>query len=371
MTRLRDLGVRIGRLEPGPYNAITDVEGVRVGHSTLISGHGPLVTGVGPVRTGVTAVLPNADNVFHKRVFGGAFVLNGAGEMSGLIQVLEWGLIETPILLTNTFSVGAVSEAVVRHMTARHPGIGRELDVVIPLVGECDDSYLNDIAGRHVRAVHVDAAIASARGGPVQEGSVGGGTGMVAFDLKGGIGTSSRVLRAAHGGYTIGILLMSNVGRLGDLRLDGYPLGRRLSPVVGSASEPQRECYGSIICVVATDAPLLTHQLSRLAKRAALGIGRVGSYAAHGSGEIVIAFSTPNTVSRELREPTSLITVLDDRCMNPLYGAAIEATEEAMLNAMVAAETMVGIDGRVVEALPHQAIREAAEVLRRTPWSGP
>jgi D-aminopeptidase len=367
LTRLRDLGISIGVHPPGPLNAITDVEGVRVGHHTLVHGEGDLEVGVGPVRTGVTAVLPNDGDIFEDRMVAGAFVLNGAGEMSGLIQVLEWGLIETPILLTNTLAVGTVSDAVVRHMTSSHPGIGDEHDVVIPLVGECDDSHLNDIAGRHVKWEHVFAAIDSASSGPVTEGSVGGGTGMVSFDLKGGIGTSSRRLSEADGGYTIGVLVMSNVGRLADLRVDGYPIGRRLDRQL--TYERRRSLYGSIIAVLATDAPLSAHQVTRLCKRVALGIGRVGSFAAHGSGEIVMGFSTANRVPRGRTARTYTVTQLADRYMDPLYVAAIEATEEAIINAMVAAEPMTGVNGRRVEALPHEALRAVALALERNSFT--
>ncbi|MFT5356320.1 MAG: D-aminopeptidase, partial [Polyangiales bacterium] len=224
--RARDLGIEIGSFMPGPLNAITDVAGVRVGHHTLISGEGTLEVGKGPVRTGVTAILPNGGDIFHHRVTGGAFVLNGAGELSGLTQVQEWGLIETPIILSNTLAVGACSEAVVQYMVGLNPGIGQEHDVVIPLVGECDDSWLNDAAGGHVQAEHVHAALNAAKSGAVTEGSVGGGTGMVTCDLKGGIGTSSRVVSLADDAcsFTVGVLVMSNFGVLEDLRIDGYPL---------------------------------------------------------------------------------------------------------------------------------------------------
>src|SRR5512144_3083347 len=226
--RARDLGIRLGRYKPGRWNAITDVGGVKVGHSTVIRGAGPLKVGRGPVRTGVTCILPNPANVFQERVVGGGFVLNGAGEVSGMTQLMEWGLIETPIFLTNTLSVGAVSDAAVKWMVEKYPSIGGEHDVIIPLVGECDDSWLNDVAGRHVKEQHVYEAIQSASSGPVTEGSVGGGTGMITCDFKAGIGTASRKLPESMGGYTVGVLVMSNFGLMRQLRVGGLPLGEVL-----------------------------------------------------------------------------------------------------------------------------------------------
>ena len=363
--RLRDLGVKIGAYTPGPLNAITDVAGVMVGHHTLNYGEGTLHVGTGPVRTGVTAILPNGGDIFHHRVTGGVFVLNGAGELSGLTQVQEWGLIETPIILSNTLAVGACGEGVVQYMVERNPGIGQEHDVVIPVVGECDDSWLNDAAGAHVQAEHVHLALNAAKGGPVAEGSVGGGTGMVTCDLKGGIGTSSRVVSLSAGdhSFTIGVLVMSNFGILEDLRVDGYPLGRRLA-MQNKEQNRRLADYGSIITVVATDAPLLPHQLVRLSKRAALGIGRTGSVAAHGSGEIVIAFSTANTLPRQVTDPIRRLGMLQDRFIDPLYRSVIDTTEEAILNAMVAAEPMVGRDGHQIDALPHDELRRLATLDR-------
>jgi D-aminopeptidase len=334
----------MGRFRPGRWNAITDVAGVRVGHSTIVRGAGPLRPGKGPVRTGVTCVLPRAENVFTERAVGGAFVLNGAGEVSGLTQLVEWGLLETPIFLTNTLSVGAVSEAAVKWMIEHNPGIGGVHDVIIPLVGECDDSWLNDVAGRHVREQHVYEAIQTASDGPVPEGSVGGGTGMITCDFKAGIGTSSRKLPEAMGGYTVGVLVMSNFGLMRQLRVGGLPLGEVLAERFRDLPRRERS-YGSIIAVVATDAPLATHQLNRLAKRAALGIGRVGSSAMHGSGEILVAFSTANAVPRETRKMVYRMKVLLDARLDPLYEAVIETTEEAILNALCAARDMEGVNG--------------------------
>jgi D-aminopeptidase len=362
-SRLRDLGIEIGRYPTGPLNAITDVRGVRVGHSTIVEGEGMLHKGIGPVRTGVTAVLPGVRDPFMDRIIGGAFILNGAGEMSGLIQLQEWGLIETPILLTNTLSVGTVSNAAVEWMIERTPGIGVEHDVIIPIVGECDDSFLNDIAGGHVHAEHVFDALDGASDGPVAEGNVGGGTGMVTCDLKGGIGTSSRRLAEDDGGYTVGVLVMSNFGRLEDLRVDGLPVGRVLAGELGELRR-RRSIYGSIIAVIATDAPLMTHQINRLCKRVALGIGRVGSYAAHGSGEIVLGFTTANTVPRVMVSRVHHVSILADRFIDPLYQAAIECTEEAILNALCAGETMSGVNNHVVPALPLERVAKIWQVAR-------
>jgi D-aminopeptidase len=355
--RARDLGIRLGRYKPGRWDAITDVAGVKVGHSTVIRGAGPLKVGKGPVRTGVTAILPNPANVFEERVVGGGFILNGAGEVSGMTQLLEWGLLETPIFLTNTLSVGAVSDAAVKWMVERFPGIGDEHDVIIPLVGECDDSWLNDIAGRHVRDEHVYEALRTASDGPVPEGNVGGGTGMITCDFKAGIGTSSRKLPEALGGYTVGVLVMSNFGVMRQLRVGGLPVGEVLEARYRAMPRRQRS-YGSIIAVIATDAPLSTHQLNRLAKRAALGIGRVGSTAMHGSGEIVLAFSTANQVPRETRKMVYRMKILLDQRLDPLYEAVIEATEEAILNALCMARDMDGVNGNVCRALPLEDVKE-------------
>ncbi len=352
--RLRELGFAIGRIPPGPLNAITDVPGVRVGHTTLFAGDGPLVVGEGPVRTGVTAVLPH-DDIFYNRVIAGSFVLNGAGEVSGLTQVAEWGLLETPILLTNTLAVGKVSDAAVKWMTRRFPGIGTDYDVIIPLVGECDDSWLNDTVGRHVRSEHVYRAIEQATGGRVSEGSVGAGTGLITCDFKSGIGTSSRLVAmgssAASGPFNLGVLVQSNFGVMRSLRVDGTPVGELLEPHFATADRRLKNA-GSIIVVVATDAPLLSSQLVRLCKRAALGIGRVGSFAAHGSGEILIGFSTANKVPRVTSRMTASIEVLLDEACDGLYEAVVECTEEAIVNSLCMADDMRGPTGHVAPALP-------------------
>ena len=371
--RLRELGFSIGHIPTGRYNAITDVPGVRVGHTTLIEGEGPLVVGEGPVRTGVTAVLPHGD-IFHNRVIAGSFVLNGAGEVSGLTQVAEWGLLETPILLTNTLAVGKVSDAAVKWMTRHFPGIGTDYDVIIPLVGECDDSWLNDAVGRHVRSEHVYRAIEQASDGPVREGSVGAGTGLITCDFKAGIGTSSRRVTLGQTdqpgslrAYTLGILVQSNFGVMRSLRIDGVPVGEVLEPEV--TGHRRLKNAGSIIVVVATDAPLLSSLLVRLCKRAALGVGRVGSFAAHGSGEIIVGFSTANKVPRlgsdrdagNSRMTASIEVLLDEAC-DGLYEAIVECTEEAIINSLCMADEMTGPTGHVAPALP---LDRLAPILRR------
>lgn len=334
--------------------------GVRVGHATLISGEGQLDRGKGPVRTGVTCVMP-VDDIYRQRLIGGTFVLNGAGEVAGLTQVTEWGLIETPILLTNTLSVGKVSDAAVKWMSKKHPGIGGEEDVILPIVGECDDSYLNDAVGRHIRSEHVYKAIEGATTGRVAEGSVGAGTGMITCDFKAGIGTASRTIPAEVGIYTVGALVLTNFGVMSNLRVDGVPVGELLLPDYSRIGHRVHN-YGSIIVVLATDAPLLSSQLGRLCKRAALGIGRCGSYAAHGSGEIILAFSTANKVPRVAEGMTHRIESLLDRATGPLYEAVIEATEEAILNALCMASDMVGHGGHFAPALP---LDRVVEILRR------
>ncbi len=361
--RLRELGIIIGRYPTGRYNAITDIPGVLVGHSTIISGSGKLRVGKGPVRTGVTAILPNKGNIFQERVVGSGFILNGAGEISGLTQVIEWGIIETPIILTNTFAVGTCSEATVRFLVEKYPGIGVKHDVIIPVVGECDDSWLNDIAGRHIKYEHVYEAIRTATGGYVREGSVGGGTGMITCDFKAGIGTSSRKLPPNKGGYIVGVMVMSNFGRMQELRIDGLPIGKILKPDFKDFKF-REEGYGSIIVVVGTNAPLSNHQITRLCKRSALGIGRVGSFASHGSGEIIVGFSTANTVPRETKKMTYKIKILVDEALDPLYEAVIEATEEAILNSLCMAETMEGHSGHVAPALPLEKVKEIYQATR-------
>jgi len=355
--RFRELGYTVGRYPTGKFNAITDVEGVKVGYSTLIlGGADPLaqrqVRGKGSARTGVTAIIPG-ENIYDNRLLSGSFVLNGAGEVMGITQLSEWGLIETPIFLTNTLNVGKVADSCIKWMTDRHPMLGDMHDVVIPVVGECDDSFLNDVTGNPIKREHVYAALESAVSGPLLEGNVGGGTGMICCDFKAGTGTSSRKVAIGSGRYTVGVLVQSNFGVSHDLRMNGIPVGLLFNQEFKEIAMDRRvNNYGSIIVVIATDAPLWESQLSRLCKRAALAIGRCGSFAAHGSGEIILGFSTANKVPRETKKGTTRIELMLNESMNPLYEATIEATEEAIYNSICAAQTMVGFKGRKVLALP-------------------
>ena len=352
--RARDLGIPFDGI-PGALNAITDVQGVEVGHTTLISGSGPLKVGVGPVRTGVTAILP-LGKATTDAVFAGWFSLNGNGEMTGTTWLDESGFLDGPVMITNTHSVGVVRDAVVawkvKHGAPDPEGYWWSL----PVVAETWDGELNDINGFHVKAEDAFHALDTAHAGPVEEGNVGGGTGMVCNEFKGGIGTSSRKTDAKAGGYTVGVLVQCNYGRREELRVAGVPVGRELS-----GSDKRNKDIGSIIVVVATDAPLIPTQLKRVAKRVSLGLGRDGSYSGDGSGDIFIAFSTANPGalnSKGLRQ----ITMLPNDQLDPIFLATVQATEEAIINAMIAAETMTGINNRTVVALPHDQLRE---VLRK------
>jgi D-aminopeptidase len=349
--RLRELGIVIGQYVPGTLNAITDVAGVKVGHTTIIVGEGPLKPGHGPIRTGVTVVIPR-DDVWHKKVPAGSFVLNGTGEMTGLSWVAESGFLEYPIALTNTLNVPRVANGVMSWMIQRYPEIGITDDTLTPVVAECDDGRLNDIQGRHVSEQDVMAALDGASGGPVTEGTVGAGTGMVAYGFKGGIGTASRKLPEKEGGYTIGVLVNANHGRRPELVVAGVPVGRLYEPPaqVSEALSPGQS-EGSIIIIVATDAPLDARQLTRLAKRATLGLARTGSTVRHGSGDFILAFSTANVIPHYPKDPTYLLSHLADTHLNPLISATIEATEEAVLNALTMATTVQGRDGNRVEAI--------------------
>lgn len=341
--RARDLGIRIGTLPPGADNAITDVGGVRVGHVTLSSGSGRLVVGKGPVRTGVTALLPHGDDIYLNMVFAAAEVLNGNGEMTGVEWVNERGLLEVPIILTNTLSVGTAYNGVITYMLDQDPE-----RVPLPVVAECYDGGLNDIAGRHVREAHVLQAIASAAGGPVAEGSVGAGTGMRAYGFKAGIGTASRVVQR----HTVGVLVNANCGRRPELIVDGVPAGKRLRP-----ESPRRLRDGSIIILIGTDAPLIPTQLRRLCKRAPLGLARTGTVSRTSSGDLILAFSTAQRIPRNQAVVDTLLT-LRDRQLTPLFQAVVEATEEAILNAIIGEETMVGRDGNTIPGLPVELLME-------------
>ncbi|MGQ0810310.1 MAG: DmpA family aminopeptidase [Nitrospiraceae bacterium] len=363
--RVRDLGIIIGQYSPGPLNAITDVAGVKVGHVTLIEGEGPLKPGQGPVRTGATVIIPR-DDVWHKKVPAGAFVLNGTGEMTGLAWVAEAGFLEYPIALTNTLNVPRVANGVMSWMLKQYPGIGITDDTLTPVVAECDDGRLNDIQGRHVSEEHVMNALDQASSNVVAEGSVGAGTGMVSYGFKGGIGTASRRLWEEDGAYTIGVLVNANHGRRPELIVAGVPVGRlyeseRLTQGSMLETPPALHFWGqnawagaaegSIIVIIATDAPLDGRQLTRLAKRAALGLTRTGSTVRHGSGDFMLAFSTANIIPHYPPQPTYTITHLADVYLNPLINATVEATEEAILNALTMATTVVGRDGNRAEAV--------------------
>lgn len=351
--RAREFGVVTGLMEPGPLNAITDVPGVKVGHVSLVQGDGRLVPGEGPVRTGVTAILPHDGNVFKEKVRGAIHVINGFGKATGIAQVQELGVIETPVVLTNTLSVGAAWDALCSYMLSQNPEIGVSTGTVNPVVAECNDGFLNDIRGRHVKAEHVLSALETAAGGPVQEGNAGAGTGMCCLGFKGGIGTSSRRLGGTLAQRYLGVLVLANFGRAEDLLIAGVPVGVRLQEARRDPPAPP----GSIVTVLATDAPLSDRQIARVARRCQGGLARVGSVFSNGSGDFAIAFTTP-LCPEAAGEPF----VSDDSAeMGLLFRAAVEATEEAVLNALFAAETMAGRDGHVRRGLP---LDEVAEVLR-------
>ncbi len=355
--RARDLGVPFDGT-PGPYNAITDVKGVEVGHTTLISGSGKLIVGEGPVRTGVTAVLPRGRDA-NDSVFGAWFTLNGNGEMTGTTWLEDSGFLGGPIMITNTHSVGVVRDAVIAWKVKRGEPDAEGYWWSLPVVAETWDGYLNDINGFHVKPEHAFHALDSAHGGPVEEGNVGGGTGMICNEFKGGIGTSSRVLDAKAGGYTVGVLMQCNYGQRDQLRIAGVPVGKEIPD-----HTVWKDDVGSIIIVVATDAPLIPTQLRRLARKASLGLGRDGSYSGDGSGDIFVAFSTANPGAASSKGVHDL-KMLPNDSLDPLFLATVQATEEAVINAMVAAETMTGIDNHTVIALPHDRLREVLKKYNR------
>lgn len=352
--RARDLGIPLDGT-PGPLNAITDVAGVEVGHATIIQGEGKLIVGTGPVRTGVTAILPRGRDSADP-VFAGWFSLNGNGEMTGTAWIEESGFLEGPVLITNTTSVGTVRDAVVKWWISRDR---QQQPWVMPVVAETYDGYLNDTHGFHVKEKHVFEALDGARSGAVAEGNVGGGTGMTCFEFAGGIGTASRKGTARQGGYTVGVLVQANFGRRPQLQIAGVPVGREIPE---GAFRPRES--GSIIIVVATDAPLLPHQLKRLARRASLGLARTGSVSGNGSGDLFLAFSTANAGAARHPEVQKL-TMLPNEGMDALFEATVEATEEAILNALVAARTRTGRDDHKVLALPHERVREILKKYNR------
>jgi D-aminopeptidase len=354
--RARDLGVPfVGT--PGPLNAITDVAGVEVGHTTLISGSGPLKVGSGPVRTGVTAILPRGKADPLNPVFAGWFTQNGNGEMTGTTWVEESGQLVGPVMITNTHSVGVVRDAVIAWSLARY-----KIDLddwwSLPVVAETWDGWLNDINGFHVKPEHAFAALDAAKSGPVAEGNVGGGTGMVCYEFKGGIGTASRRVDDPSGPYTVGVLVQSNFGIRWQLTVAGVPVGQEIPvpPETAARPHPQGSSdVGSIIVVVAVDAPLLPHQLKRIARHASMGVARTGGMASNSSGDIFIAFSTANPGTGG-KDGLPAVKMLPNERITPLFEATVEATEEAIINALVAAESMTGVDGHRVEALPHDRL---------------
>ena len=343
--RARDLGIRPGELEPGPLNAITDVAGVRVGQVTLAEGEN--------VRTGVTAIVPHPGNMFREKVAAAVYIFNAFGKLVGTTQLEELGQLETPILLTNTLSVWDAAAAMADWMLLQRGN--EDVRSINPVVGETNDGWLNDIRGRHVKPEHVRRALESARGGPVEEGSVGAGTGTTAFGWKGGIGTSSRRLPQSKSGYTVGVLVQTNFG--GRLTMDGVPVWRELRP-----PESTQGGGGSCMIVVATDAPLDARQLKRLAARAIFGMARAGAAGDHSSGDYVIAFSTTNRYLVEAAQQTPTTLVREDQ-LSPLFRAARDATEEAIYNSLLRATTVRGQDGHLAEAIPIERLRE---ILRRS-----
>jgi D-aminopeptidase len=356
--RAREFGVAIGNLPTGARNAITDVEGVRVGHATVI--RDPWPNGAGAVRTGVTAIFPHEGLPWEERVYAGTHVLNGYGEMIGTNQVAEWGLLHSPIVMTSSLAIGRAYDATIRWRTERHATTTHD-GGDMPLVTECDDSFLNDVATFPLADEDVYAALDGANNGDVGEGCVGAGTGMQCMDFKGGIGTASRVIGA---GFTVGALVLTNFGDRENLRIDGAPVGAEITDLM-----PEEHSEGSCICVIATDAPMLPHQVRRLAVRAGLGLARTGSTAHNGSGELMIAFSTANRIPLETRDGTLEVRALLDgsasdrpAAFSDLFLATIEAVEEAVVNALFTATTTVGRDGNVLHALP---IDRTLEILER------
>lgn len=347
--RAREAGVWFGDLPTGTRNMITDVPGVRVGHCTLVRGSGVLRPGIGPVRTGVTMILPHSGSLYERPVKGAYFDFNGCGGLNGSPQIREFGVIESPIGLTNTMSMGAVSEGIIRYMLKENPGAGVSGDTIIPIVAECDDSYLNDAKGLHVREDHVAEAVANATD-VVAEGAVGAGTGMSCYDFKGGIGTSSRVISTPVGKYTLGSLVLSNHGEGKELRIDGVPVGRLLNQ-----PQERRVEQGSIVMVVGTDAPVDSRQLGRLARRAVLGLAVTGTSSHSGSGDIVVAFSTANLLDRFTHEGLVTQHLIMDKDLDVFFRATIDSIDESIINSLFKAETVKGRDDHVVEALPIEA----------------
>lgn len=350
--RAREIGIQIGVLPTGKLNGMTDVPGVKVGHVTRIVGEGHLSPGNGPIRTGVTAILPHDGNIFREKVTATAHIINAFGKSIGLPQLLELGNIETPILLTGTLNVWTAADALVDYVSAQNPGVYS----FNPIVGECNDSFLNDILGRHVQREHVFEALDNASHTNIEEGVVGAGVGMTGFGWKAGIGTASRVVQVDGTAYTTGALVLTNTGAASDLRIDGFPVGEHLTPEDISEDRP-----GSIMIIVATDAPVSHRQLTRVARRATFGLARTGAIASHGSGDFVIAFSTANRICGP-EGGASHPTFPDEGALSLLFRAVIEATEESIINSLLKAHTVVGRDGNTRHGIPIRRILEIMEL---------
>ena len=358
--RARDLGIPFAG-NTGPLNAITDIEGLTVGHETIIKD----LDGGKAVRTGVTAILPRGMRTNDLPVFGASFALNGNGEMTGTAWLEESGMFEGPVLITNTHSVGAVHEGAIEWRVEQGASDPGGFWWSLPIIAETWDGYLNDINGFHVRKEHAKAALAGAKTGPVQEGNVGGGTGMICHSFKCGIGTSSRIVETVDGKFTVGVLVQANYGSRETLRVAGVPVGKYYNSDMAfdEAGTPEKD-MSSIIIVVATDAPLLPHQLKRLAKRAALGLARNGSYAGNGSGDIFIAFSTANDNAKQGGAVTMVKMITNDE-IDPLFLGTVQATEEAIINALVAGKDMMGTQGRTVKAISHEKLQQIMQQHNR------
>ena len=331
--RIRDYGVKIGRLEPGIHNAITDVEGVTVGHVTLSNKN---------MQTGVTAILPHQGNIFKEKLIASSHVINGFGKTMGTIQMAELGTLETPILLTNTLNVGTAADVLIDYMLARNPEIGRTTGTVNPIVGECNDMFLNDIREKFVKDEHILQALENTSS-EFKEGTVGAGTGMLCYSLKGGIGTASRIMEMGHGKYTMGVLVLSNFGILSDLRINGKAVGQELKEAI--IQSYKEEDKGSIMIIVSTDLPVSERQLNRIIKRSVTGLSRTGSIITNGSGEVIIGFSTATKIPHEKPEHCLVLPMIHEEDMDLAFRAVGEATEEAVLNSLVTAEAVVGRDG--------------------------
>jgi len=350
--RLRELGIKIGTMETGRLNAITDVDGIKVGQTTIIKGQGK-----GAARTGVTVILPHSGNIYKDNLFASFFNLNGWGEMTGIASVENTGLLQTPIFLTGTYNVGIVYSAALKYLSRVNPNMGVTEEMVYPIVAECSDEYLSDTHSRQIGEDDVLKAIEEARGGPVAEGAVGGGTGMTVFDFKGGIGTSSRRTKDE---YTVGVLVMANTASREDLRIDGVPVGRKIQGYDYIPRDTK-----SIIMIAATDAPLLPFQLKKIGKRVAHGLAQTGAISHTESGDIILAFSTANHIPKNSRVSVHAVSSVNDFMITPLYQATVEATQEAILNALTTAQTMVGADGSTAFGIP---LDQVQTIMKKYSW---